>query len=123
MAAEQQRCRFLRVSGLPGGTEEKDVEKLFKPFGKIERIRLDTRNNTGLVDMSCTREATLAQRELAFKTMRGISIRVDFETMARSEIRSHDAPSTSSAAALGSARDREGDKGGGRDAGRDAGRD
>ena len=98
---DPQRCRFIRVENLPNGCTDAELWGLFEPFGKVESARF--RGCTGLIEMSCTREASLAIRELVSASLRNAALNVQFDS-------SRNVETQPSAAATGKSctRDRDG---------------
>ena len=86
-AAPEQRCRYLRFENLPHGCTSSELQALLDPLGKVEDIRVARSGGGGmlaLVEMSCTREAVGAKRQLNQLPLRGSALTVSFDS-ARSD--------------------------------------
>lgn len=80
-AEEETRCRYLKVSNLLHGCTSDEMRPLLESLGKVEEVQVARALGGGmvaLVEMSCTREATSAKRELNDMPLRGNDLSVRF---------------------------------------------
>jgi len=82
----EARCRYLRVASLPGNCTKSELQLIFEPYGLVEECKVvrsghtdETSVDIGLVDMSCTREATNAKKSLDGVQLRGCPLSVSFD--------------------------------------------
>lgn len=106
----EARCRYLRVSSLPGNCTKSELQLMFEPYGRVEECKVvrsgyhtdETSVDIGLVDMSCTREATNAKKSLDGVQLRGCPLSVSFDQDRIAGSAQQPAAATSRPAHLGS---------------------